>query len=62
MVGLHRKYGFGFDRCARIYQQIRDIEAEYNFDEKKLQEACKAEALVNVYDVITQKKEPGKVV
>ena len=62
MVGLHRKYGFGFDRCARIYQQIRDIEAEYNFDVKKLQEACEAEALVNVYDVITQKKEPGKVV
>ena len=35
---------------------------KYNFDEKKLQETCKAEALVNVYDVITQKKEPGKVV
>lgn len=62
MVSLHRKYGFGFDRCARIYQQIRDIEAEYNFEEKKLQEACKAETLINVREVITEKKKPGKVV
>lgn len=62
MVALHRKYRFGFDRCARIYQQIRDIETEYGFDEKKLQEACKTETFINVYDVITEKKNTGKVV
>ena len=62
MVGLHRKYGFGFDRCARIYQQIRDIEAEYKFDVGNLREICKQETLVNVYDVITAQKKSEKVV
>lgn len=54
LIALHRKYGFGFDRCARIYVQIREIEAEYGMDEKKIQQACKDETLVNVYDIVTQ--------
>ena len=62
MIALHRKYGFGFDRCARIYQQIRDIEAEYKFDVGNLREICKQETLVNVYDVITAQKKSEKVV
>lgn len=63
MVALHRKYGFGFDRCARIYGQIQDIEAEYGMDPKKIQEACRAETNINVYEVVTQPhKEEAQVV
>jgi len=52
MISLHRKYGFGFDRCARIYQQIRDIEGEYGMDPDKLQEVCRKETLINIYDIV----------
>lgn len=40
LIALHRKYGFGFDRCGRIYKQIEDIEAEFGRDPEKLREAC----------------------
>lgn len=57
LIALHRKYGFGFDRCARIYGQIQKIEAEYGMDQKKIQEACRAETGINVYDIVTKPKE-----
>lgn len=57
LIALHRKYGFGFDRCARIYGQIQEIEAEYGMDQKKIQEACRAETGINVYDIVTKPKE-----
>ena len=40
LIALHRKYGFGFDRCSRILEQIEDIEAEFGRDPEKLREAC----------------------
>ena len=61
LIALHRKYGFGFDRCARIYAQIQEIEAEYGMDEKKIQQACKDETLVNVYDIVTQPRREEKI-
>lgn len=54
LIALHRKYGFGFDRCARIYSQIQDIEAEYDMDPEKLQEACREMTGINIYDIVTQ--------
>lgn len=48
MVGLHRKYHFGFDRCSTIYQQIMDIEQEFNDDPKKLNQAAIDEVGVNI--------------
>lgn len=57
LIALHRKYGFGFDRCARIYAQIREVEAEYGMDEKKIRQACKDETLVNVYDIVTSPRK-----
>ena len=40
LIALHRKYGFGFERCSRIYQQISDIEAEYRANPERLRKAC----------------------
>ena len=57
MVALHRKYGFGFDRCARFYEQVQEIEAEYGMDEKKIRQACLEETLVNVYDIVTSPRK-----
>ena len=56
MVALHRKYKFGFDRCARIYAQIREIEAEYGMDPKKIHDACKTETGINVCDILERKR------
>lgn len=47
-LSLHRKYGFGKDRLVRLMGQIHEIEAEYNFDRKKLVAACRTEARVNL--------------
>ena len=62
MISLHRKYHFGFDRCSRIYQQIKDIEAQYNMDPVKIHDACKAETMINVYNIITEKRKSGEAV
>ena len=40
LIALHRKYGFGFERCSRIYQQIQDIESEYRGNPDRLRKAC----------------------
>ena len=56
MVALHRKYGFGYDRCSRIYAQIREIEAEYGMDPKKIHDACKTETGINVCDILERKR------
>lgn len=53
LLALHRKYGFGFDRCARFYEQIDAIRAEYNMDPERLLEQCRQEVEINIYDVIT---------
>ena len=57
LIALHRREGFGFDRCARVYQQIDDIRTEYGLDPKKIREACLKETLVNVHDMINKKPE-----
>ena len=57
LVALHRKYGFGFDRCSRIYNQIKDIEAEYKDDPKQVKAACLELTGVNVEAVVTTKRE-----
>lgn len=62
LIALHRKYGFGYDRCVRIYAQIQEIEAEYGVDPKRIQAACKEETGVDIFDVMTAKKEERKVV
>ena len=57
MIALHRKYGFGFDRCARIYQQIDSVSAEYGDDHKRIREACLELTGIDVADVVTKKGE-----
>ena len=55
MTALHRKYGFGYERCSRIYQQIQEIEAEYEADPKKIRQACRDETGINVTDVMAKR-------
>lgn len=62
MVTLHRKYRFGYERCARIYGQIREIEAEYGMDPKRIRSACLEETGVDVFDIFTKPKEGQEVV
>lgn len=56
MIALHRKYGFGFDRCQRIYGQIRDIEEEYGMDPERIREACRKKTGINIMEVIEKEK------
>lgn len=57
MIALHRKYKFGFDRCARIYQQIDSVSAEYADDHKRIRQACLELTGIDVADVVTKKGE-----
>jgi hypothetical protein len=40
LIAIHRKYHFGYERCARIYGQIQEIEAEYRMDPKRIRKTC----------------------
>lgn len=62
LVAMHRKYGFGFDRCARFYAQVQEVEAEFRMDPKRIQAACLEETGVNIFDVIAKPKEVKEVV
>ena len=57
MVALHRKYGFGYERCARVYSQIMEIEHEFKMDPKLLKNACLMETGVNITDKIRKRPE-----
>ena len=57
MVALHRKYGFGYERCARIYQQIEATALEYRNDPKRIRKACLELTGIDVADVVTKKGE-----
>lgn len=61
MVALHRKYGFGFERLSRLYNQIDAIRTEYSLDPDKLREVCREETHIDVHEVYTRPRE-GKVV
>ena len=54
MIALHWKYGFGYDRCARLYEQVESIRAAYGEDPEKLREACAAECKIDIYDVVNK--------
>ena len=53
LLSLNRKYGFGYDRCARIYQQIQEIEDEFRMDPKKIRKACFEETGIDVAVIVT---------
>lgn len=57
MIALHRKYGFGFERCAKIYQQIEEVSTQYGHDPKKIRKACSELTGIDVADVVTRKGE-----
>lgn len=52
IVTLHRRYGFRYDRCVRIHEQILAIEDEYGHDPQRLKEACRAETGINVIETL----------
>lgn len=56
LIALHRKYGFGYGRCSKIYGQIRQIEEEFGMDPDKVQAACLAETGIDVTDAFMKKQ------
>ncbi len=62
LVALHRKYGFGFDRCSKFYEQVQEIEAQYGIDPERVRAACIKETGIDVTDAFLQGKEGKKVV
>jgi hypothetical protein len=54
LLALHRKYGFGYDRCARFYGQIDAIRAEFSMDPERLLDQCRSELRINIHDVVTK--------
>ena len=56
LLALHRKCGFGFERCARMYQQIDAIEQEYGNDPKKAAQACLELTGVKIHDKLRRKE------
>lgn len=54
LLTLHRKYKFGYDRCARFYEQIDAIRAEFGVDPERLLQTCRQELRINIYDVVTK--------
>lgn len=56
LIGLHRKYGFGYDRCLRVYQQIQEIEDEYKDNPKRICRAAFEEVGVDVNEMMHRKR------
>lgn len=56
LVGLHRKYGFGYERCLRIYEQINEIGQEYHDNRKLISKAALEEVGVDVEYMIHKRR------
>lgn len=56
LLALHRKCGFGYERCARMYQQIDAIEQEYGKDPQKIAQACLELTGVKIHDKLRRKE------
>lgn len=56
LIGLHRKYGFGYDRCMRVYQQIQEIEEEYKDNTKRICRAALEEVGIDVNEMMHRKR------
>lgn len=48
LLALHRKCGFGADRCGRVYAQILEVEEEFGWSEKDVAEACRKETGIDI--------------
>lgn len=57
LIGLHRKYGFGFDRCARVYAKIEEIEQEFKDDPKRIRRAAQEEVGVDIYEMLHRQRK-----
>lgn len=56
LIGLHRKYGFGFERCSRVYQQIQEIEHEFRSDKKRILRAAREEIGIDIDEMIHKRR------
>lgn len=57
MISLNKKYRFGYERCAKIYQQIEETAQEYRSNPKRIRKACMELTGIDVLDVVTKKGE-----
>lgn len=48
LLALHRKCGFGSDRCSRVYAQIMEVADEFEWSEKELAGACLQETGIDI--------------
>lgn len=48
LLALHRKCGFGSDRCARVYAQILEASEEFGWSGQKLTDACRLETGIDI--------------
>ena len=55
LLALHRKCGFGPERCGRVYAQICEIQQEYGQDPKKVAAACLEETNVKIHDKLRKR-------
>ena len=53
---LH-KYGFGYDRCARVYSQIEEIEREFKSNAKRIQRAALEEVGVDINEMLHRQRK-----
>lgn len=40
LIALHRKEGFGAERCGRVHFMLEEVKEEFDFDIDKLKEEC----------------------
>lgn len=60
LIGLYRKYGFGYERCLRVYEQIQEIEQEYKSNPKRISRAALEEVNVNIDEMMHRRRRVGE--
>lgn len=57
LISLHRKYGYGYRKCAEIYRRIQETEAEYGYDPEKIRTACMEIIGIDIVDTFTKPRD-----
>lgn len=57
LIAMHRKKGFGFERCQRLYRQVQEIIGDYDQNVDRIRKACLEETKVNITDILEREQE-----
>lgn len=57
LLGLHRRYGFGQQRCLDLYTEMQNVIRRYNGKQSAIVKACREITNINIMSLVVKEAE-----